>query len=517
MMRILTWKTCLIGAFLTNFIIGFIMWLNLDKNCNCSNFHETYTSYIRAGNQKHRLEISSINDSDVQLSSKALILVREFEYFENDLPDTVKSIRNILPTVKILIIADKIPYPPLQLPIENDENIHIISLKQYVGRSFEYTQPFNLIDKEHIFIVPDSLRMENLSQMIAMMEAHNKNPKTIIAAPIDGENLSCLSLNVSLRHWTIKYGINTADRYCNVLEGMHVVLLTKSLLLQFGYPFSRPFTTSLYIQASQQKIKTQVAKGVSFKRGKNLFSNAHYKWKYSTLNTERKHNLYKDFGIKKVIYPASKVEWHGCSKNTARCFGTVINNMPEYLYEKRWTPPCCLENLRQTARYVFTILEKCKVRYWLEGGSLLGAVRTNDIIPWDYDVDVGIYKDDIQKCEWLKNSLQQSIVDTQGFLWEKAHEGDFIRVQFSQTNHLHVDIFPFYSRNGTMTKNTWFPSHKQDTEFPEHYLKPLYKIKFIGVVVSAPNNYRKFLEFKFGKGVIENPEYPDSKVLKFPK
>lgn len=222
-------------------------------------------------------------------------------------------------------------------------------------------------------------------------------------------------------------------------------------------------------------------------------------------------------GIKKIIYPKSRVEWYGCNKNSNRCFGTVINNMPEYLFQGRWTPPCCLENLRQTARYVFGILEKCTVRYWLEGGSLLGAARTGDIIPWDYDIDVGIYKDDIAKCEWLKNSLQQSIVDTQGFVWEKAREGDFIRVQFSQSNHLHVDIFPFYSKNGIMTKDTWFVDHRQDMEFPEHFLTPLDKIKFVGMRVSCPNNYKEFLEMKFGKGVIENPEYPDPKLMKFQK
>ena len=36
-----------------------------------------------------------------------------------------------------------------------------------------------------------------------------------------------------------------------------------------------------------------------------------------------------------------------------------------------------------------------------------------------------------------------------------------------------LDIFPFYEKNGIMTKNTWFKTHRQDSEFPAHYLKPL--------------------------------------------
>jgi len=211
-----------------------------------------------------------------------------------------------------------------------------------------------------------------------------------------------------------------------------------------------------------------------------------------------------------------EVEWYGCGKTTARCFGTVVQDMPEYLFAKRWTPPCCLEGLRQTARHVFAKLKASGVRYWLEGGSLLGAARNGDIIPWDYDVDIGIYEADVEKCSLLKDSAKQAVVTEDGFVWEKATEGDFYRVQFSQTNHLHLDIFPFFPREGIMTKRTWFKTHRQDVEFPEHYLRPLTTIRFIGMEAAAPNNIREFLELKFGEGVIENLQYPDPKILPFP-
>ena len=152
-------------------------------------------------------------------------------------------------------------------------------------------------------------------------------------------------------------------------------------------------------------------------------------------------------------------------------------------------------------------------RYWLEGGSLLGAARNGDIIPWDYDIDIGIYEEDIEKSVHLTQCAKKgTFIDDDGFVWEKSkeQEGEFYRVQYSETNHLHVDIFPFYPKNGIMTKDTWFKTHKQDTEFSEHYLKPLTTIDFIGMQVSAPNNWKKFLEFKFGKDVIENPKYPDA-------
>lgn len=253
-----------------------------------------------------------------------------------------------------------------------------------------------------------------------------------------------------------------------------------------------------------------------FQQGRPLFLSTHLKWKHSSASKERFKMLYEDFGIKKVIQNHGEIEWFGCNKSTSRCFGTVVNDMPEYLFAGRWTPPCCLEGLRQTAKHVFKILKESNVRYWLEGGSLLGAARDGNIIPWDYDVDIGIYEEDVKKCDHLQNAAAQAVVTKDGFVWEKATEGDFYRVQYSQTNHLHVDIFPFFPREGIMTKRTWLKNHRQDTEFPEHYLRPLTTINFIGMIVSAPNNIREFLELKFGEGVIETLQYPDPKLMPFP-
>jgi len=258
------------------------------------------------------------------------------------------------------------------------------------------------------------------------------------------------------------------------------------------------------------------------------------------LERERKKQLYQTLGIKKVIHqqhpqdpPSSAaVEWFGCSRESSRCFPSVPEGEnPAYVNEGRWTPPCCLEKLRETTRHVVKVLESAKVRYWLEGGSLLGAVRQADIIPWDYDVDLGMYRSDYTRCRPLRQAWNNgAFEDEQGFVWERAREADFFRVQYSRSNRLHVDIFPFYpketqggGRGGgvgqgqgggegegemIMTKDFWFKTHRQDVEFPEKYLQPTVQIPFVGTEVAAPNNAKEFLELKFGKGVVENPKYP---------
>jgi hypothetical protein len=51
----------------------------------------------------------------------------------------------------------------------------------------------------------------------------------------------------------------------------------------------------------------------------------------------------------------------------------------------------------------------------------------------------------------LKQDASKKIL-MDDFVWEKATEGDFYRVQFSHANHMHVDIFPFFRIGDVMTK-----------------------------------------------------------------
>jgi hypothetical protein len=65
--------------------------------------------------------------------------------------------------------------------------------------------------------------------------------------------------------------------------------------------------------------------------------------------------------------------------------------------------PRDVERLKPLFLELLDVLNDAKVRYWADGGTLLGAIRHHGIIPWDYDCDLGILDDDVDA---LWDSLQ---------------------------------------------------------------------------------------------------------------
>ena len=56
-------------------------------------------------------------------------------------------------------------------------------------------------------------------------------------------------------------------------------------------------------------------------------------------------------------------------------------------------------NAIKVLREVKSILDERGVRYWLDQGTLLGAVRAKKFIPWDDDIDIGTMYNEVEKIK----------------------------------------------------------------------------------------------------------------------
>jgi lipopolysaccharide cholinephosphotransferase len=123
-------------------------------------------------------------------------------------------------------------------------------------------------------------------------------------------------------------------------------------------------------------------------------------------------------------------------------------------------PADALNRLQETEREILAVIDKlCRengIDYFIDGGTLLGAIRHGGFIPWDDDVDLGMPKDDYDRfCELAPTLLPDGYslhtsANTEGFspLWVKVFKDGtrFIDDNCAEAGcgqGIFVDIFPF--------------------------------------------------------------------------
>ncbi len=112
--------------------------------------------------------------------------------------------------------------------------------------------------------------------------------------------------------------------------------------------------------------------------------------------------------------------------------------------------------------YVSDLLKMLNIHYWIDWGTLLGAIRNGKIIPWDFDIDIGIFHKDVVKLLDAENTIGK---DGYEFAVDRNRKyARKIRFFGKEGFDFHIDIDPWdVSTNGDYAFATFDYSKKCPT------------------------------------------------------
>ncbi|MFI3300378.1 MAG: LicD family protein [Candidatus Gastranaerophilales bacterium] len=113
------------------------------------------------------------------------------------------------------------------------------------------------------------------------------------------------------------------------------------------------------------------------------------------------------------------------------------------------TIPKATGEFRNIQSHIMKILQSfdkiCRendLQYWLDFGTLIGAVRHSGFIPWDDDIDLGMLRKDYDRIiEIINNTPDSTIYAKKSYIENGSN--NIIKIFYNGYPNLFIDIFPY--------------------------------------------------------------------------
>lgn len=137
------------------------------------------------------------------------------------------------------------------------------------------------------------------------------------------------------------------------------------------------------------------------------------------------------------------------------------------------------------------ILNSRKVKHFITGGTLLGAIREKNFIKWDWDVEISVFaKDLLRSYKQITSDLKKK-----NFQIKTLNHAMFNpKIEFFKKNH-NATSFSILGWHYSFFRQAYT---RKKLKIPLKFMKKMGKIKFFKQTFLCPSPIDEYLEHQYG-------------------